>query len=164
MLTRFEFAAVQGLYDTAGFVELDNYTPEQAATLILQRLALNEGKTKNHYLTPQSEPAKTTTPNNLPRLGPFFGRDDELKRIADALAPTSRGWGALIDGPGGIGKTPSPSARPSSSPPGASDASFSSPPKLANSPPTASVSAAISLSRATWKCSMPWPVNWASPN
>jgi hypothetical protein len=28
-----------------------------------------------------------------------------LKKIADALAPEARGWGALIDGPGGIGKT-----------------------------------------------------------
>lgn len=28
-----------------------------------------------------------------------------MKRIADALAPEARGWGVLIDGPGGIGKT-----------------------------------------------------------
>ena len=28
-----------------------------------------------------------------------------MKKIADALAPEARGWGALIDGPGGIGKT-----------------------------------------------------------
>jgi|GEM_PF-2475843 len=44
-------------------------------------------------------------PHNLPSLPPFFGRADELKRIADALDPESRIWGALIDGPGGIGKT-----------------------------------------------------------
>ena len=30
---------------------------------------------------------------------------DELKTIADSLSPESRTWGALIDGPGGIGKT-----------------------------------------------------------
>lgn len=35
----------------------------------------------------------------------FFGREDELNQIADALDPDSRGWGVLIDGPGGIGKT-----------------------------------------------------------
>lgn len=43
--------------------------------------------------------------SNLPRLPFFFGREEELNRIADALAHESRTWGALIDGPGGIGKT-----------------------------------------------------------
>jgi tetratricopeptide (TPR) repeat protein len=47
----------------------------------------------------------TTTQNNLPRLQPFFGRTAELKHIAEALDPESRTWGALIDGPGGMGKT-----------------------------------------------------------
>jgi hypothetical protein len=49
MLCRFEYASVKGLYDTAGFVELDHKTPEQAAGLILQRLNANGtklGKTK----------------------------------------------------------------------------------------------------------------------
>ena len=50
MLCRFEYATVRGLYPTAGFVELDNKTPYQAASLILERLALNEGHTKHHYL------------------------------------------------------------------------------------------------------------------
>lgn len=49
--------------------------------------------------------ATTTTPNNLPRLQPFFGRTAELKQIAEALDPESRTWGALIDGVGGMGKT-----------------------------------------------------------
>ena len=47
----------------------------------------------------------TSIPHNLPSLQPFFGREDELKKIADALDPESRTWGALIDGPGGMGKT-----------------------------------------------------------
>jgi tetratricopeptide (TPR) repeat protein len=46
-----------------------------------------------------------STPNNLPRLPYFFGRDKELATIADALTPQRRTWGALIDGPGGMGKT-----------------------------------------------------------
>ena len=73
-----------------------------------KRLALNEGKSKDHYTTsttPTNRPAKTSTPNNLPRLQPFFGRTEELKQIAEALDPESRTWGALIDGPGGMGKT-----------------------------------------------------------
>src|SRR5436190_4001705 len=41
----------------------------------------------------------------LPPRKPFFGREAELAKIADALHPDSRGWGVLIDGPGGIGKT-----------------------------------------------------------
>jgi tetratricopeptide (TPR) repeat protein len=48
---------------------------------------------------------RTSIPHNLPSLQPFFGREEELKKIADALDPESRTWGALIDGVGGIGKT-----------------------------------------------------------
>jgi tetratricopeptide (TPR) repeat protein len=48
---------------------------------------------------------RTSIPHNLPALQPFFGREDELRKIADALDPESRTWGALIDGPGGMGKT-----------------------------------------------------------
>jgi tetratricopeptide (TPR) repeat protein len=108
MLCRFDQATIEGLYSDAGFVELDKKNPEQAATLILERLALNEGKPKEHYTKPGSigsKPLSTSIPNNLPRLQLFFGRDKELKAIADALAPDARGWGVLIDGPGGIGKT-----------------------------------------------------------
>ena len=43
---------------------------------------------------------------NLPLLPyGFFGREEELKKVLGALAPEARTWGALIDGPGGIGKT-----------------------------------------------------------
>jgi len=83
-------------------------TPDEAADGILERLALNEGLPKDHYKTAAKdggERQRTCTPNNLPRLQYFFGRETDLKKIADALAPEARGWGALIDGPGGIGKT-----------------------------------------------------------
>ena len=43
--------------------------------------------------------------NTLPTQPYFFGREKELKNIDEALSPKSRTWGALIDGPGGIGKT-----------------------------------------------------------
>ncbi len=43
--------------------------------------------------------------NTLPQQGHFFGRAKELEIIASALSHESRTWGALIDGPGGIGKT-----------------------------------------------------------
>jgi len=43
--------------------------------------------------------------STLPTQPYFFGREKELKIIEEALSPESRTWGALIDGPGGIGKT-----------------------------------------------------------
>lgn len=108
MLTHFDRATIKGLYDTAGWIELDDKTPDQFATLILERLAINEGLPKDHYTKPvvgSGETPRTSIPHNLPSLQPFFGREDELKKIADALDPESRTWGALIDGPGGMGKT-----------------------------------------------------------
>ncbi len=108
MLCRFDHALVKGLYSTAGFVELDQKTSEEVADLILERLADNEGKPKDHYTKPVVPPTltlRTSIPHNLPTLQPFFGREDELRKIADALDPDSRTWGALIDGPGGMGKT-----------------------------------------------------------
>ncbi|MBU0495937.1 MAG: ATP-binding protein [Chloroflexi bacterium] len=43
--------------------------------------------------------------STLPHQPFFFGRDKELDTIAEAIVPEARTWGALIDGPGGIGKT-----------------------------------------------------------
>lgn len=42
---------------------------------------------------------------NLPRRDAFFGREHEIKKVMDALGPNYRGWGVVIDGIGGIGKT-----------------------------------------------------------
>ena len=78
MLTRFDYANPDGLFENAAFAELDTKSPEQFAT---------------------------TIPHNLPTLQPFFGREHELRKIADSLDPESRNWGAMIDGPGGMGKT-----------------------------------------------------------
>jgi len=108
MPCRFGLAEVDGLGHAAAFVELDDKTPEQLATLVLERLAINEGLPKDHYTRGNTGSAQRTparVPNNLPRPQPFFGRTKELGQIADALAPDSRGWGVLIDGPGGMGKT-----------------------------------------------------------
>ena len=108
LLSRYQHTDGKGLHGLAGFIELDHKTPEQFVKLILERLALNEGKLKDHYtksVTVVSPAPKTSIPHNLPSLQPFFGREEELKKIADALDPDSRTWGALIDGPGGMGKT-----------------------------------------------------------
>jgi len=108
MLTRFKRVEGKGLHGLAGYTDLDDLAPDQTATLILERLALNEGLPKEHYKTDfkdGSERQRTSIPNNLPRLQYFFGREADLKKVGDALAEDARGWGALIDGPGGIGKT-----------------------------------------------------------
>jgi len=106
MLTRFEHVEGKGLRGLAGYTDLDDLTSQQAADLILERLAINEGLPEDHYKTLVKGGSKrASTPNNLPRLQYFFGREADLKKIADALAEDARGWGALIDGPGGIGKT-----------------------------------------------------------
>ena len=108
LLSRFDYANVEGLYSDAGFTELDSKSPEQFTRLILERLALNEGKPRDSYLkrtSPVERAHYTAIPNNLPRLQPFFGREAELAQIREALDPDNRTWGALIDGPGGMGKT-----------------------------------------------------------
>ena len=108
MPARFEYAEADGLSPAAGFIELDDKSPEDFALLILERLALNEGKPKGAYIKRTSSDDKaphTAIPNNLPRLQPFFGREAELAQIREALDPENRTWGALIDGPGGMGKT-----------------------------------------------------------
>jgi tetratricopeptide (TPR) repeat protein len=51
------------------------------------------------------EATDTGRRSSLPHQPYFFGREEELKKIADALLPELRSWGVLIDGPGGIGKT-----------------------------------------------------------
>jgi len=43
--------------------------------------------------------------SNLPNMPHFVGRQEQLTQIADALTSEARGWGIMIDGPGGIGKT-----------------------------------------------------------
>ncbi len=53
---------------------------------------------------PIYQPPKPTG-STLPQVGFFVGRDKELEILQSALSPDSRTWGALIDGPGGIGKT-----------------------------------------------------------
>ncbi len=61
----------------------------------------------NHHesTSPDTYSPPKPTGSTLPQQPFFFGRAKELATIADAISPESRTWGALIDGPGGIGKT-----------------------------------------------------------
>jgi tetratricopeptide (TPR) repeat protein len=110
MLTRFDRAEVPELDKIAGFVDLDERTPEQTASLILERLAINEGRPKDYYTEAEAMPlpsvaTRRSTLNNLPRQRPFFGRERELEAIRASLDSDSRNWGVTITGPGGMGKT-----------------------------------------------------------
>lgn len=72
--------------------------------------ATNAAKFVLHALqfAPLGEEPPEAVPKSRSTLPPqpfFFGREKELAFIADAVAPEARTWGALIDGPGGIGKT-----------------------------------------------------------
>ena len=70
--------------------------------------ALHEFKARQpHTDTPPSDSViqEPKVPHYLPRLDHFHGREKELTQIHDALRPEKRTWGALIAGPGGMGKT-----------------------------------------------------------
>jgi tetratricopeptide (TPR) repeat protein len=108
MLCRFDLATVKGVPSTAGYIDLDDEQPTTLAELIVERLRSNGvdvRKRRTIVKTPEVTDIRALVPNNLPRLQSFFGRVDELKKIADALSPSTRTWGVLVDGPGGIGKT-----------------------------------------------------------
>ena len=51
MLMRFNRLEPVGLHGLAGFIDLDDQSPDQVAGLILERLALNEGRPPDHYAT-----------------------------------------------------------------------------------------------------------------
>lgn len=63
MPSRFEYANADGLSPTAGFIELDNKTPQQFATRILERLAINEGRPKDYYTKDDANDPVQEKPN-----------------------------------------------------------------------------------------------------
>jgi hypothetical protein len=99
MLCRFDRAQVNGLFRGAGFIELDTKTPEQFASLILERLARNEGKPRDHYTKPPAsddKPDKPHVPHYLPRLDQFPGHKDHSKNTPEDLDPKSCAYDFFI--------------------------------------------------------------------
>ena len=85
-------------------------TPEAFEKLLLdnlQKLLLTYGEElRGKPIAPEVvQTFAPKIPDNLPRRAAFFGRDDEMDRVLGALGPEERGWGVVIDGIGGIGKT-----------------------------------------------------------
>lgn len=63
-------------------------------------------KVYGHPIDPETVQAfAAKIPDTLPRRMPFFGRKEEISQALRALSPEDRGWGLVIDGIGGIGKT-----------------------------------------------------------
>jgi hypothetical protein len=118
MLLRFGRALVQGLYSTAGFVEFDEKTPEQTATLILQRLVRNDGKATDEFdpMVPSdhgfARTFRRTTKAFLDEYlvsetgeVPFGGRDGELRRLDAWLFDPKAASRMLVTAPAGRGKS-----------------------------------------------------------
>lgn len=74
-----------------------------AAAFVLH--ALQQGPLEQSVASPPAIEPHKPIPSSLPSQPYFFGREEELGVIAEAISPDARTWGALIDGPGGIGKT-----------------------------------------------------------
>jgi tetratricopeptide (TPR) repeat protein len=75
----------------------------KVANALSHYLVRNLLASDSEFTTPYSQPKPKGS--TLPSQAYFFGRKQELAIIAEAILPESRTWGALIDGPGGIGKT-----------------------------------------------------------
>ncbi len=84
---------------------------EQAAdytALTIPTSLVNEIETKRQeitYLESLLTDVSHLPHNTLPRRVSFFGREKEIARALEALSPRDQGWGLMIDGIGGIGKT-----------------------------------------------------------
>ena len=104
MLLRFDRIEPAELFGLAGFVDLDDKTPEETATLILSRLAINEGHKKDYYLSTNS--VALDWPDVTPALDWPVANHREAKRAFAELITHRAPFRILpIYGPTEIGKT-----------------------------------------------------------
>ena len=96
MPLRFDDTAIPGLFRIDGYIDLRQYTPEQTAAFILQRITPREQTTPNTAIIHS---------DRLPTVkGGFFGRSAELQLLNDAWANTTTRIIQFIAA-GGTGKT-----------------------------------------------------------
>ena len=92
-----------GLYQTFNNIEEFERLTRQNLTKFL--LHYSE-KVNQRSVSPQEvQTVVQPIPDTLPRRAAFFGREKEMQKVLRALSPDERGWGVVIDGIGGIGKT-----------------------------------------------------------
>ena len=95
MLCRFDRVEGKGLFGLAGFIDLDDKTPAEAATLITERLALNEGYPKDYYTrdTPAGSDWPAVAPSlDWPVADPIvrrIGRESMSRTLATVAAATA---------------------------------------------------------------------------
>lgn len=91
-----------GLYQSFDTAEsFEKLLLDNLQRLLLEYGRLNRGDVARHLV----ESFIPKRPDNLPRRTPFFGRDGKIETVLSALNPEDRGWGVIVDGIGGIGKT-----------------------------------------------------------
>lgn len=84
----------------------DQGTAPEPVTYRPRKTAAGTAQVGTQPKQPAPNPAGTRLPHStLPARRPFFGRDTELAAVAKFLQPDFKGWGVVLDGPGGIGKT-----------------------------------------------------------
>lgn len=117
MLCRFEYAEVKGLYSSAGFMDLDHKTPREAAHRVLERLALNEGKPRDHFIKEVKPSASSELDGPIPAPPDFYaqpdylashdfvGRDSDLQTIDDWADAADAHPVLLFEAIGGTGKS-----------------------------------------------------------
>jgi TIR domain len=88
MLCRFDRVEGQGLFGLAGFIDLDDKTPAEVATLITERLALNEGYPKDYYT--RDTPAGPDWPAVAPPLDwPVADHSEAQRAFAQLITRTA---------------------------------------------------------------------------
>jgi hypothetical protein len=92
-----------GLYQT--FPDADSLERLVRQNLTGLLLKYSEQVKSRHISQKDLAVLTTGIVNTLPRRGTFVGRRNEVESALSALTPSDRGWGVVIDGIGGIGKT-----------------------------------------------------------
>jgi hypothetical protein len=86
MLTRFDLAEAQGMFNIPGYCDLDDLSAEQAATLILERLAQVRGRARNQDGRPPAAESATDWPLAPPPLDwPVADHSDAQRAFAQLL-------------------------------------------------------------------------------
>lgn len=112
LLSRFDFIEPNELHGLAGFTDLDEKTPRQFADLILGRLAINEGKSRDYYTKSiQNDIDKLRSQSvrhNLPKRSyhKLIGRQKDLQELKKRIS-FDEFYERIITliGIGGVGKT-----------------------------------------------------------
>jgi nucleoside phosphorylase/tetratricopeptide (TPR) repeat protein len=104
-----DWILVKAICDWAdGKKDQDKHARQQTAATNAARFVLHAFQLTEYQReggTAVGGQAETGGQSSLPVQPFFFGREKELASVAEAIHPENRSWGALIDGPGGIGKT-----------------------------------------------------------